>query len=246
MDPAEYRVMREAEDYHWWYLGMARITQAILSRWYVPGSDLHILDAGCGTGAAMTTFLADYGKVTGIDLSACALNYSARRKAERLAQATVTDLPFKNNSFDLVTSFDVISDAGVGDDLTSLNEFSRILIPGGRVILRLPAYAWLRGEHDKAVLTTRRYIASQIYDLLKIAGFKVEFCSYANMILFPFIALKRLGERFLPSHTMASDLQIKAGPLNGVFRTVLEMESALIKKIRFPFGLTIIIVGRKF
>ena len=68
MDSGEYEIMYGAEDRHWWYQGMATITRAILARWAHPTSNLKILDAGCGTGAAMTTYLADYGTVTGCDI----------------------------------------------------------------------------------------------------------------------------------------------------------------------------------
>ena len=61
--------MFEVETAHWWYLGMEKITRAILNQWHPSKPNTSILDAGCGTGAAMSTYLADYGNVTGIDVS---------------------------------------------------------------------------------------------------------------------------------------------------------------------------------
>ena len=87
--------MYHVEDRHWWYRGMETITRALLERW-IPLRSPKILDAGCGTGAAMTTYLAEYGMVTGIDLYAEALRFCRKRNAPRLARASVLDLPFED------------------------------------------------------------------------------------------------------------------------------------------------------
>ncbi|MBI3150518.1 MAG: class I SAM-dependent methyltransferase, partial [Chloroflexi bacterium] len=131
MDPQEYELMYQVEDRHWWYQGMAAITRAALDRW-VHFPNLRILDAGCGTGAAMTTYLAEYGKVTGVDLYPQALEFCRKRHAPRLACASVLNLPFAPASFDLVTSFDVLYERGVSSETTALKEFFRVLTPSGR------------------------------------------------------------------------------------------------------------------
>lgn len=245
MDPLENEIMYQAENYHWWYLGMAIITRRILDRWYCRGKCLKILDAGCGTGAAMTTYLAEYGQVTGVDRCVNALKYCISRKADRLAQASVNKIPFREESFDLVASFDVLSDAGVANDAEALAELYRILAPGGRLILRLPAYAWLLSHHDRAVLTARRYTSAQVIKLFHQAGFTVDFCSYINTLLFLPIALKRLVERLRPAESVVSDLNVKTGRLNSFFKKCLEFEALLIQWLHLPFGLSIVLVGRK-
>ena len=156
MELEEYEVMFRAEDRHWWYRGMTAITRGILDRYVGRGNGLDILDAGCGTGAVLD-YLKDYGTATGIDFSPAALEFCSSRKLERICQASITDLPFPDATFDLITSFDVLSEAGPVKDEQSLDEFLRVLKPGGHVLLRLPAYAWLRGQHDEQVHTRRRY-----------------------------------------------------------------------------------------
>ncbi len=78
MDPKEYEIMFSVEDRHWWYVGMERITIMLVSHCYPHRRDLHILDAGCGTGAA-TGYLAPCGTVTGCDLSRLALRFCQKR-----------------------------------------------------------------------------------------------------------------------------------------------------------------------
>jgi SAM-dependent methyltransferase len=140
MEPIEYERMYHAENQHWWYLGMAAITCAILNHYVDSAASRKILDAGCGTGAAMSTYLADYGIVTGFDVSPLALRLCRARNLAPLALASVMGIPFQSDSFDLVTSFDVLYERAVIKDSAAMNEFFRVLHPGGFLLLRLPAY----------------------------------------------------------------------------------------------------------
>ena len=244
MDPREYELMYHVEDRHWWYQGMETITRALLERW-MPAHSSRILDAGCGTGAAMTTYLAEYGMVTGIDLYAEALRFCRKRNAPRLARASVLDLPFAPASFDMVTSFDVLYERAVSDELTALKEFFRILTPHGRILLRLPAYDWLRGQHDKKVHTNRRYTKKLVNRLLEQSGFMVEHLSYANTFLFPLAVAKRLSERVFPPSDDQSDLAMNAGAFNSVLKFILSAEAPLVSHVGLPYGLSVIAIGRK-
>ena len=123
--------MYRVEDEHWWYRGMASITRTMLARWYGASSSLRILDAGCGTGSAMTALLPAYGCVTGVDIHPLALQFCRKRGISRIACASILDLPFGSAEFDLVTSFDVLYEKAVDSDLAALREFARVLVPNG-------------------------------------------------------------------------------------------------------------------
>ncbi len=245
MDPLEYEIMYQVEDHHWWYLGMEAITRALLARWYKRDLKLRILDAGCGTGAALSSYLQDYGTPFGMDVSPLALDFCQRRELQRLVLGSVTELPFASQSFDLITSFDVLYERGVRDESAALSEFARLLVPGGCLLLRLPAYNWLRGQHDETVHTARRFTAGQVRDLLKKADFRLKHLSYANTLLFPFALLKRLLERLRPGQKARSDLALQMGPLDSLFRSILKMEAPLIARVGLPYGLSIFAVGQK-
>lgn len=245
MDPREYELMYRVEESHWWYRGMESITRAILERWIDSKDRLNILDAGCGTGAAMMTYLADYGNVTGVDLYWEALTFCQKRKAHRLARASITDLPFVPASFDLVTSFDVLYERGVSDEIIALREFARVLTSHGRVLLRLPAYDWLRGKHDERVYTKRRYTHGLVKSLLQECGFRAEHISYANTWLFPLAVAKRLSEKISHSQEIESDLSLNAGILNEIFRWILSSEAPFVSHIGLPYGLSVIAIATK-
>jgi SAM-dependent methyltransferase len=245
LDPKEYELMFQVERKHWWYLGMQSITEALLNQYYGTTRKLSILDAGCGTGAAMTACLNKYGGVTGIDLSSIALKFSRDRNAERLAHASVTQLPFATGRFDLITSFDVLYERGVPSDLKAIREFFRVLVPGGRVLLRLPAYDWLRGRHDHVIHTARRYTTVRLRSLLEMAGFQVERLTYANTILFPLALAKRLFDNLSTKAVPVSDLSLPTGPLNHILQRILAFESGVITRFNLPYGLSVIAIASK-
>jgi SAM-dependent methyltransferase len=245
MDPSEYKTMFAVEDRHWWYDGMRQITTALVGRLYPGRADLAILDAGCGTGAAMT-YLAPFGRVTGCDFSALALGFCRQRGLDRLGQASVVHLPFATGAFDLVTSFDVLCHRAVGDYRLALAEFWRVLRPGGRLLLRLPAYDWLHAHHDQVVHTIHRFTAAELRQALPDSHFAVEKVSYANTLLFPLALAKRAAER-LGGGGNGGESDIHPNPewQDRLLSRFLYAEAAWLARGSLPFGLTVLAVGRK-
>lgn len=242
MDPAEYELMYKAEESHWWYVGMSAITKAVLDTCCRKGEGLRILDAGCGTGGALS-WLSNYGEAVGLDLSPEAVYFCKYRGHKRICRGTVMTLPFAENSFDLVVSLDVLYFKGILDNLV-LEEFYRVLAPGGRAVVRVPAYDWLRGAHDRRLSTGHRYTLPELRDKMKRVGLEPQLLTYINTFLFPLALAKRLCERWLPSqHTSDTALEMK--PLAGILKWFLLQESRIIQKRALPFGLSIMGVGRK-
>ncbi|MCW5864746.1 MAG: class I SAM-dependent methyltransferase [Anaerolineae bacterium] len=244
MEPSEYHAIRRIEDHHWWYAGMRAITTALLESLYPGRRDLRILDAGCGTGGAMA-HLARFGRVTGCDLSALALELARTRGLTEFGQASVTALPFAPASFDLVTSFDVLYHRAVGDPRVALRQFRRVLLPGGRVLLRLPALDWLRGGHDVAVHTARRFTTGSVAAALGDTGFAVERLTYANSLLLPVAVARRLLDRVTPGGLPArSDVTHHPAWLDALLRQPLALEARWLRRRRLAWGLTVVAVGR--
>lgn len=234
------------EERFWWFVGMREIGRAFLDPVYPPGGRLDILDVGCGTGANLQFLLSRYGTPVGLDFATEAARFARSRWPGKLAQASGDAIPFADASFDLVTAFGVICQLGLRSDLAALEECYRVLRPGGRVLLRVPAYAFLRAQHDRVGETRERYSKRQLYAVVRRAGFAVEKCSHANMVLFPLAAAKRLGERLRPPrNTWASDLQPLPQPLNALFRRVLSAEAPLVRRFDLPYGLSLMALARK-
>lgn len=91
-----------------------------------------VLEVGCGTGLILQRVAAVARRAVGMDLSAGMLEHAEKRGLE-VVKADATDLPFDDESFDLVYSFKVL--AHVKDIDKSLAEMARVTRPGGRLIL---------------------------------------------------------------------------------------------------------------
>lgn len=136
MQTEDYAHLYALEEDFWWFTGMREITAALLDPVCppAPGKNRSILDAGCGTGGNLTWLerYAGSGPVVGIDLISDALQFCRARAHPRLTQASVTDLPFADANFDLLTSFDVLVQLpGARSDERAMREMYRVLRPGG-------------------------------------------------------------------------------------------------------------------
>jgi SAM-dependent methyltransferase len=244
----EHDAMFESETVLWWYVALREyvldwlhLTEAM------PRAVLTILDAGCGTGG-MLERLMPHGAAVGIDLAPYAVRIARERRGCVVARGSLAALPFPNEAFDLAVSLDVISDAGVAIEAAALDELFRALRPGGRLLLNLPAFASLAGEHDVAVRTARRYTTKQARALVEAHGFHVERCSYWNMTLTPAVWLVRRFSRrkTLNAATAHSDITPPAPPINRTLLGIARLERRLLRRIpRLPFGSSLLILARK-
>lgn len=243
LDADEFRLMYRAENSHWWYRGMEGISRAVLSRYYRTPSALRILDAGCGTGGNYR-WLSEFGRCWAMDLSPIAMDFCRQRGIDSLIRGSVVQLPFSSDRFDLVTSFDVLSMLSPEQEASSLAELARILVPGGRLFLRLPAYRWLRGAHDRAVSISHRYHRKELQQKLESHGLACDWIGYTNMFLCPAVILKRWSEHFRAEQPQ-SDLSLDSQRGHRLFCSLLNLEARLLIYRPLPFGLTLMAVARK-
>jgi SAM-dependent methyltransferase len=241
MQPHTYAIMREVEDKHWWYVGRRRIiadfVRSICDQLRQEGkSEPRILDIGCGTGGNLET-LSGFGRAEGVDISTEALDFCRARGLNNVRQGAAETLPYESESFDLVTGLDVVEH--LDDDVAGLREMRRVLRPGGRMLLFVPAFMFLWGVQDDVSHHRRRYTLSELKEKLQQAGM-----SDANISFFGPILLGRLFMR-VSGLRPASENNINIGAFNGLFGRVLGAESWWLKRMRFPFGVSIICVAKR-
>ncbi|MEO6876026.1 MAG: class I SAM-dependent methyltransferase [Opitutaceae bacterium] len=106
-----------------------------------------------------------------VDLSPPAV--ASLQAAGGLAQVgEITALPFADQTFELVTAFDVVEH--VTDDERALSELTRVLKPGGRLILSIPLHSARWTPFDALVGHSRRYEPAALQVLLAHHGLNVE------------------------------------------------------------------------
>jgi SAM-dependent methyltransferase len=244
-----YAIMRRVEETHWWFAGRRRIIRSFLERLCSAlnlehlraGGPLTILDVGCGTGANLE-MLSEFGESAGVDISGEALSFCRERGLENVKQGAAEALPFDDHSFDLVTGLDVVEH--LDDDLAGLKEMRRVLRPGGRALVFVPAFMFLWGVQDDISHHRRRYTLDQIKRVMGRAGFEVERASYVNISFFTPILIGRLLMRALRIRP-ESENNITIGFLNGMLGKLLGAESMALKYVNFPFGVSIICIARR-
>lgn len=256
MNADEYRKLAAVEDRMWYFRALhGHVERALAAN--LGDRSARILDAGCGTGGLIIRMAPRHPawSWTGIDAEPLACEYATARTRAAPATGTeqcattvpeirlgsVTELPFADESFDAVVSADVLYH--VDDDARALDEFRRVLRPGGVVVLNVPAYRWLWSYHDEAVHSRRRYDRSEVVGKLQAAGFGVAGATYWNALPFPLVVLRR---KLLPPPRGGSDVQLYPAPIETAFDIAMAMERGWLTVFdRLPFGSSVFAVGRK-
>ena len=122
----------------------------------------------------------------------------------------------------------------IKDDERTLRCFRDMLSPGGRLVLLAPACPILYSRIDAGLEHYRRYSREGMLRRLEAAGFRVEHAEYLNLLgaVGWFVNGRLLRRRMLPKNQLRIfDLLV---PL-------LRIE----RRVRIPFGLSLLTVGRR-
>ncbi len=240
------------EDRHWWFASRTRAILAYLDRYVGPGQqDRRVLDVGCGAGNMMH-HLSHYGHVTGIDLYSKPLEV-ARQRGLDVQEGSADDLPFDDQTFDVVTLLDVVEH--VPNEHGVFSECRRVLKPGGKLVVTVPALMWLWSHNDVINAHQRRYTRAELNQKLTRHGLRVLAASYNNFFLFPMAAGLILARRGRAEPELASphfdddayQVEMEPAPpgMNGVLTGVGKVEAGLVKRVALPIGTSIICLAER-
>jgi SAM-dependent methyltransferase len=244
VQPDEFRALVEYDDRHWWYRGRRRVLHAALGKLALP-EGAQVLDAGCGTGRTMQE-LRGYGEVHGFDLNPAGVEHAKGLGLADVRVARVEEIPYADDSFDLVTCLDVIEHTP--DDARSLRELRRVTRPGGWLVITVPAYQLLWSSHDVANEHYRRYGRSQLRAAGIAAGWEPAASTYFNTLLFLPGAAVRVLERLRRPHKRRGRPNVALTPRawDGVLVWPMRIEAALIRHgARLPVGMSLMMVFRR-
>ncbi len=148
-----------------WYLSARdSFVLKIIKEFTSLNSSKKILDAGCGTGGVISGLPNTGIFKVGNDMSFESLVLGKKRgRIIHGIQASNTNLPFKDRTFDNSISSEVLEH--VEDDLSALKELCRVT--KHRIILTVPAHRYLWTDSDDILLHKRRYSKSELSTLIK-------------------------------------------------------------------------------
>jgi len=260
MDKEYYKEYYKIEREHWWFKVRNKliINHSISlfrdhedTRGPAGGSDrrVRILNIGAATGRT-TELLNELGDVTTVEYDSSCCDFLKETLNINAIRGSITELPFDDNSFDLVCAFDVIEH--VKQDDLAVREMKRVCAPNGKLCITVPAFMVLWSHHDVVNHHYRRYILKKLKRLFTAEkDGKILYSSYFNFLLFPLIFMLRILSRVLPKDNerkgSGSDFTIlKNSPLNKIFYHIFNLESVLLKnKIPLPFGVSILLSWEK-
>jgi SAM-dependent methyltransferase len=241
VEAAEYSNIFQNETSHFYYRAMHSLILRLIRK-YQPARKLTILDAGCGTGL-LATKLSSLGTVEAIDFSPLAVSFCKERGINAVL-ASVTQLPFADDTFDTVVSSDVLYHLAVQSDMQALAEMARVLKPGGSLVMRVPAVSWLRSSHDRHVHTRERYDRKSLCEKITASGLVIEKISYVGLVLFPFAWVRHCLQKRV-SDSSSSAVKPIAPAMNRLFYVLLSLENWIVRYLALPYGIGLVAVGRK-
>lgn len=219
---------------YWWYRARTELLEVALGE-YV-GDAARILDVGSADGPSVE-WLRGEQRVQ-IDMDPRGLSAGTGVCGSALA------LPFAEETFDVVGAFDVLEHCE--PERQALDELTRVLKTGGRLLMSVPAYQWAWTDHDVRAGHHRRYTRPRLVAAAELAGLEVQRCSYAFGTVFPFFVAERVARRLrrpapvehntLPSVSPAADRLLMG--LSGVDRR-------LLRRHDLPFGSSILLAAVK-
>lgn len=169
-------------------LGLEVMSDAVRYRRYLldlfePHCGRTILEFGSGLGD-LAHDLRGYDRLTVTDVDPTCLRELAKRFSNRqeieVKRADLREPDSVEASVDTVLAVNVLEH--IVDDVRALRRMAEVVLPGGKVILFVPAYPSLYGPHDRAAGHVRRYVPKTLEAAVVDAGLRVEVLRPVNFL----------------------------------------------------------------
>jgi SAM-dependent methyltransferase len=235
----------DVEPRHFWFEARNELLLATMRELVGPLEGRLALDIGCGTGFVLAALERAGIVPCGLDMQLPVLRHARRRTRALLARADAAVVPFEH-VFDVALLCDVIEHTP--DDVAVLRAAARALIPGGSVVVTVPAHPELWSPLDVVYGHKRRYVRRTLVRALESAGLRVVAARYFNALLYPLQLAQRLSLRRLDpdrerAELLRRGLQVPPAPLNAFLKAASRLEIPL-SRVSPPLGTSLVAVAR--
>lgn len=232
-DPSFFDQLRNVEEKHFWFRIRRKWIFDRIKKFVLPPAK--ILEIGCGTGN-VSSFLARKGyQVTGCEYYSEAINRAW--PGFQIIQGDANNLPFEDNSFDVVGLFDVLEH--FQDEVTLLQEAVRVVKDKGIVVITVPAREELWSWFDEISLHKRRYEKEGLRKIFMELHLNALITDYLFMSLY--VPMKYMRSKGKKGDDLFKINKITNMLLSGLF----EIERFISKGIPLPIGTSLICIARK-
>lgn len=242
MERETYAVEAAVEPDHWWFVGRRELFARLILALDI-FRDRPILDVGTSTGTNLR-MLKELGftRVSGLDASLEAIRYCSDKGLGVVERGDICDMPFADASFELILATDIIEH--VDTDRAALVEIRRVLVPGGRALITVPAFQSLWGAQDELAHHKRRYRRQQLLQVISAAGLEVEDAFYFNYLLFLPIWLARQAIK-LAQLELRSENELNTPWLNRLLINIFRFDVRTAPIVCPPFGVSILAMTKR-
>jgi SAM-dependent methyltransferase len=231
--------MAELDQRHWWYVARRKVIAELIRRRAKLPANARLLEIGCGTGHNLA-MLAEFGHVDALEVDDAARVVAAKRLGRNVLSAPLPDLTgVRQRHYDMVAAFDVVEH--IPDDRAAIAGIARLLRPGGKLVLTVPAHQWMWSAHDVVNHHQRRYSKGQLRQLIEGSPLKLDRIGYFNSLLFPVAVAERLASKVRGKED--ADLAMPTGPINQALERIFAAERSLIGRVPLPPGLSLFAVA---
>lgn len=221
---------------HWWWRAREAAILDVI-QWLRTGRGAgRFLDVGCGD-ALFFDQLSQFGTVEGVEPESALVSEESRSRF-RIHLGGFDDSYHPQGQFDVVLFLDVLEH--LDDPAGALRRAADLLVPGGVIVVTVPAYRWLWTHHDDLNHHRTRYSPDTLRTLALSANCGVVRLQH----LFQALVVAKLGVRLL-ERIVKSDPRppgIPRPPINRFLLGICRFELALQRIIRVPIGSSLLAV----
>ena len=220
---------------YWWYRARSELLRTVLEP-YLDGPG-RLLDVGSADGPSVA-----WMRRPGSDRVALDVDMDALAAGDVCASALA--LPFRDGSFAVVAALDVVEHCE--PEARALSELLRVLRPGGRLLLSVPAYQWAWTQFDVDAGHHRRYTRKRLVRAVEAAGATVERATYIFAGTLPLFTAERIGRKLRrPADEPGMTLPEVSPTVERVLMGLCRMDRWLLSRRDLPFGSSVVLAATK-
>ena len=235
-----------AQPEYWWYQARASLLHTAFTPVLdaVDVSARRVLDVGSADGPSVSWLRTSAEHVS--------LDIDIRGLSRGGVCGSAMSLPFADGSFDVVAAFDVVEHCE--PESAVLAEIVRVLAPGGRLLMSVPAYQWAWTHFDDVNGHHRRYTRRRAVRAVEAHGLEVLRATYAFASVFPFFSAGRLSGRLrqavagrkaelVPGAVPA--LPAVSARTHRLLMRLCSVDERLLARHDLPFGSSVLVAAGK-
>jgi SAM-dependent methyltransferase len=204
-----------------------------------------LLDVGCSGGHLLADLRSEWpgADLVGVDAEAAGLARAGQAAPGAvILHASATDLPLGDGCVDGLVALNLLEH--LATDVAALREFARVLRPGGRAVVVVPANRRLYDYYDAHLRHERRYERGELADKARAVDLEPRAGTHLGFVAYPaFSIVKRRHRRF--GRDLADDdarrrveRDIARSGSSALVRTAFRFEEALLRRgLRPRFGI---------